>query len=62
MFKELFTKTATKQVKKSGVRWLDKKVAGALEKSAGKCVKCRKAKRKGQSLFCRKCLNKIWSF
>jgi hypothetical protein len=62
MFKELFFKAATKQAKKSGVKWLDKKVAKALGTSGGKCVKCKKRNRKGGALFCSKCLKNIWSF
>lgn len=62
MLKELFFKTATKQVKKSGVKWLDKKVSKALKASGGKCVKCKKRNRKGVALFCSKCLKNIWSF
>lgn len=50
-----------KKPKKSGSKKLDNKVSKALKVSGGKCVKCHKRNRKGEALFCSKCLKGIWS-
>jgi hypothetical protein len=58
----LFGKSKPLPVKKSESKKLNNKVSKALKDSKGKCVKCKNNPRKGEALFCKKCLKNIWSF